>query len=372
MTNAAPRHAVAAVFVLHGLLFASWVAHIPTVKGNLHLSNPSLGLALLGVPAGAVALTAASGRLLPRYGSRLLCQVGVAGYCVTGPFVGLAGSLPELFLALFGWGAFQGMLDVAMNAQAVAVEVRQDRRIMAGLHGGYSVGALLGAVAGTAGVAAGLSLAWQLLLLGVIAAAVGMPATLMMVSDVAAPESPVRQHFSGALVALGVVAFASMLCEGAAADWSAVYLRDGLGTAAATGGLAYLTFAVAMVAVRLGGNRLTGRYGERRLVPALAGVAAVGFGVALGVDVPAAAFAGFACLGAGLGLVVPMAYAAAGRLGGLPTVVAVGTAGFVAGPAIIGGLAGAGSLRAALVLLPVLSAVIVLVTLRTPPVLRRD
>ena len=358
------------MFVLHGLLFASWVAHVPSVKGHLHLSDPSLGVALLGVPAGAVALTALSGWLLPRCGSRRLCLAGLAGYCATGPFVGLAGSLPELFLALFGWGAFQGLLDVAMNAQAVAVEARHERRVMAGLHGGYSVGALLGAVAGTAGVAAGLPLAWQMLVLGVVAAVVGLPATRTMLPDQPAEvrRAAGRQRFSGALVALGVVAFAAMLCEGAAADWSAVYLRDGLGTAAATGGLAYLTFAVAMVLVRLGGNRLAERTGERRLVPALAAVAAAGFGAALGVDAPAVAFVGFACLGMGLGLVVPTAYAAAGRLPGsaVPTVVAVGTAGFVAGPPVIGGLAGAGSLRAALVVLPALCAVIVLVTALGP------
>ncbi|MGH3744232.1 MAG: MFS transporter [Mycobacteriales bacterium] len=378
MTDRAPRRAVAVVFVLHGLLFASWTAHIPAVKGHLHLTDGSLGLALLGAPVGSALLTAVAGWLLPRYGSRALVRVALAGYCTTGPLVGLAGSLPELFAALFGWGAFQGLLDVAMNTQGIAVERHQGRRLMSGLHGGWSTGAFLGAGAGSAGVAVGLSLAWQLVLLGALGAAIGLAPTRAMLDDEVDEqhEVPVRQRFSSLVLVLGATAFASMLCEGASADWAAVYLHDHLGTAASTAGLAYTTFALAMVVVRLGGNRLADRVTERRLVPGLALLATVGFGVALAVDQPAAAFAGYACLGAGLGSVVPSVFSAAGRLPGLhpgssvAAVAAFGWLGFVVGPPLIGWLAGAGSLRGALVLLPVLTGAIALTTALTP-VLRR-
>lgn len=374
LTDRAPRRTVAVVFVLHGLLFASWTAHIPAVKGHLDLTDGSLGLALLGAPVGSVLLTAAAGWLLPRYGSRTLVRVALVGYCATGPFVGLAASLPELFVALLCWGAFQGMLDVAMNTQAIAVERHQDRRLMSGLHGGWGAGAFLGAAAGSAGVAVGLSLAWQLVLLGALGVAVGLAPTRAMLDDEAgsAPDLPLRRRFSGLVLVLGATAFASMLCEGAAADWGAVYLRDDLGTTGSTAGLAYTTFALAMVAVRLAGNRLTARVAPDRLVPALAVVATAGFAAALAVDRPAAAFIGYACLGLGLGSVVPMVFSAAGRLPGLhpgssvATVAAFGWTGFVIGPPLIGGLAGAGSLRTALIVLPVLTAAIAAATSLTP------
>ena len=105
-----PRIAVTAVFVVHGLLFASWTAHIPDVKAHLGLTDGTLGFALLGAPVGSVTAMIASSWLLPRVGSRRIVQVALVGYCSAGPLVGLTGSLPALFAALFAWGAFQGTL----------------------------------------------------------------------------------------------------------------------------------------------------------------------------------------------------------------------------------------------------------------------
>lgn len=111
----ATRAAVIGVFFAHGLLFASWAAHIPLVKAHLGLSDAALGLALLGAPLGALAALAVAGRALARFGSRRVVRVCLLGYCVAGPLVGLAGSVPGLFAALAAWGAFQGGLDVSMN-----------------------------------------------------------------------------------------------------------------------------------------------------------------------------------------------------------------------------------------------------------------
>src|SRR5471032_853198 len=104
------------------MLFASWTAHIPHVKGTLGLSDGTLGVALLGAPVGSVTALVASSWLLPRLGSRRIVQVALVGYCSVGPLVGLTGSVPMLFAALFVWGACQGTLDVAMNTQAITIE----------------------------------------------------------------------------------------------------------------------------------------------------------------------------------------------------------------------------------------------------------
>ena len=92
-----PRIAVTAVFVVHGLLFASWTAHIPDVQSHLGLTDGTLGFALLGAPVGSVTAMIAGSWLLPRVGSRRVVQVALVGYCATGPLVGLTGSLPALF-----------------------------------------------------------------------------------------------------------------------------------------------------------------------------------------------------------------------------------------------------------------------------------
>jgi fucose permease len=381
--GAAPRIAVTAVFVVHGLLFASWTAHIPHVKQSLGLDDGTLGFALLGAPVGSVAAMWLAAMLLPRFGSRRIVQVALCGYCAAGPLVGLTGTLPALFGALVLWGAFQGALDVAMNTQAIAIERKSRRPLMSGLHGGWSIGAFTGAAIGALAVGAGIALTPQLLILGSVALlGAGLLSTRLLPdhrsgsSSEPSPSAPSsvtetpstepesgggRSRWSTGMFTLAVIAFASMLCEGAAANWASVYLSGSLGATGAVPGLAYAGFALAMVAVRLSGNRLLARFRPDRLLPVLALIATVGFTTALLLDRPLAAILGFGCLGLGLASVVPAVFSAAGRLPGMhpgtavATVSAFGWAAFVIGPPIIGHLAALTSLPTALTLLPVLT-----------------
>jgi len=389
-----PRIAVTSVFVVHGLLFASWTAHIPDVKAHLGLTDGTLGFALLGAPVGSVIAMIAASWLLPRVGSRAVVRVALVGYCAAGPLVGLTGSLPALFAALFAWGAFQGTLDVAMNTQAIAVERTGRRVLMSGLHGSWSIGAFAGAGIGALAVAAGITLSLQLLVMGTIALLVAglltvrmLPAAAERPADAdscagnpdAGPRRRVKvSRWSGGMVMLGAIAFASMLCEGAIADWGAVYLSGPLHASGVVPGLGYTAFSLAMVTVRLSGNRLLTRFRPDRLLPALAAVATVGFAAALIIARPPAALAGFCCLGIGLASVVPAVFSAAGRIPGLPAGTAVATAsacgwaGFVCGPPLIGRLASWASLPVALGLLPLLTAFVVVGTLSSRALRKRQ
>ena len=401
-----PRIAVTAVFVVHGLLFASWTAHIPDVKAHLGLTDGTLGFALLGAPVGSVLAMIAASWLLPRVGSRVVVRVALVGYCAAGPVVGLTGSLPALFAALFAWGAFQGTLDVAMNTQGIAVERTGGRVLMSGLHGSWSIGAFAGAGIGALAVAAGISLSLQLLVLGTIALLVaGLLTTRMLPaaaehpagadgnasadadagnpdpnpSPNARPRPRVKvSRWSGGMVLLGAIAFASMLCEGAIADWGAVYLSGPLHATGVVPGLGYTAFSLAMVTVRLSGNRLLTRFRTDRLLPVLAAVATLGFAAALVIASPPAALVGFCCLGIGLASVVPAVFSAAGRIPGLPAGTAVATAsacgwaGFVCGPPVIGRLASWASLPVALGLLPLLTAFVVVGTLSSGALRKRQ
>lgn len=370
------------MFVVNGLLFASWTAHIPNVKAALGLTDGTLGLALLGAPAGSVAAMVTCAHLLPKLGSRRIVQVTLVGYCAAGPLVGITGSLPALFAALFGWGMFQGALDVAMNTQAITVERADRRMLMSGLHGSWSIGSFAGAGMGALAVGAGITLTSQMLMLGAVSLlAVGLLTTGML-ADAAAGGRPTYavvaaeqgdpagaklrtvSRWSGGMVLLAAIVFAGMLCEGAAADWSAVYLSGPLHSTGVLPGLGYAAFSLAMVTIRLSGNRLLTRYRPDRLLPALAMLATVGFAAALLVAQPVAALVGFGCLGIGLASVVPAVFSAAGRIPGLhpgtavATVSACGWAGFVCGPPLIGRLASLTSLPLALGLLPLLTALV--------------
>ena len=368
-----PWVATVAVFFAHGLLFASWTAHIPHVKTHLHLDDAGLGSALLGAPLGAVAAMLASAHLLTRFGSKQMVRVALLGYCAAGILVGLAGSLLTLFLAMFVWGGFQGALDVSMNTQAVAVERSSGRPLMSGFHGCWSVGAFAGAGLGVIGVAIGMSLSFQLLILGVLILLIVGVLTVGMVPDVS-PQAGTRdaggsiRWMSKPVLVLGAIAFAAMLCEGASADWASVYLRGPLHSSATTAGLGYAAFALAMVAIRLSGNGLLARFPARWMLPVLAAIATVGFSAGLLGERDVSTIAGFACLGIGLGLIIPTVFSAAGRLPGLnpgtaiATVSACGWLGFVCGPPMIGWLASATSLRLALGTVPVLTTCIVVFT----------
>jgi MFS family permease len=326
---------VIAVFFVHGFLFASWTAHIPELQQHLGLSDGRLGLALFGAPIGSVLAMAVAARILPRVGSRKMVRLALLGYCVSGPFIGLTGSFGTFFVAFLLWGFFQGMLDVSMNTQAITVERFSGRVLMPGFHGSWSCGALVGAVTGASAVALGLSLSGQLLILAVPCMLVVGWLSTRMIPDREVGDNPESwrgsregRHgvFQGELIVLGGIAFADMLCEGAAADWAAVYLRNSMHTVPLVAGMGFAIYALAMLAVRLSGNRLFSRFAAHRLLPLLAVIATLGFAGGLVIARPASVLAGFALLGAGLGSVVPMTLRAlsggqrehwkGGRLGG--------------------------------------------------------
>jgi MFS family permease len=372
-----PRLAVIAVFFAHGFLFASWTAHIPQLKQHLGLSDGRLGLALLGAPIGSVLAMVIAARILPRVGSRPVVRLALLGYCVSGPFIGLTGSFATFFVAFLLWGFFQGMLDVSMNTQAIAVERFSGRVLMPGFHGSWSSGALVGAVIGASAVGLGVTLSEQLLVLAVPCLLVVGWFTTPMIPDRRAGDDPEpskanRDGHHGVLqselIVLGGIAFADMLCEGAAADWAAVYLHNSMHTAPLVAGMGFAIYALAMLAVRLSGNRLFTRFAAHRLLSLLAIVATLGFAGGLVIARPVSVLVGFALLGAGLGSVVPMTLSAAGAVGNVNTGKAVasvagcGWAGYVVGPVLIGAIASLTTLHTALFLIPILTGTVAVST----------
>ncbi len=181
----------------------------------------------------------------------------------------------------------------------------------------------------------------------------------------------------GAVIVLGGIAFADMLCEGAAADWAAVYLRNSLHAVPFVAGLAYAAYALAMVIVRLCGNWLFTRFAAHRLLSSLAAIASLGFAAGLVIARPVTLLVGFALLGAGLGSVVPMVLHAAGAVDNVDTgravaaVAGCGWAGYVVGPVVIGEIASTTTLHIALFLIPVLAGTVAVAT-GTAKALRRS
>ncbi len=344
------------MFALNGVLYGSWAARIPAVQNRLDLSAGALGLALAGVAAGALVAMPLSGGWAARAGSRRATRVLLAAACVAIPLASFAPSLALLVAGTLALGAANGGLDVAMNAQGAAVERRSGKLIFSSLHAGFSLGGLAGALIGAAAAAAGVDVRVNLTIAGALALAIGLPATraLLPASADAAPEGRSFARPTRALWALGVLAFCCLLAEGAAADWSAVYVEDSLDAPAGQAALAFAAFSATMTLGRIVGDRLAGALGSVRLLRISGLVAGIGLGGALLLAVPGAAIAGFALLGAGLSVVVPIVFRSAAATPGSPAgpslaaVSTLGYLGFLAGPPLVGGLAELTSLPVAL------------------------
>jgi MFS family permease len=364
----------ALVFFIHGAAIATWVPRIPAIKQDLGLTEGSLGIALLGIAVGALGAMQLAGPLLARYGSRPVTRVAAIANAALLVTPALAWNLPSLLAALGLFGISIGLLDPAMNAHGVVVEQRRARPIMAGLHSMWSIGGLVGAV--TAGLAAraGWDPLAQFTVAAIVLSAVAVIATrgLLPAEVDAVPIPAVRGDqrpraggiggWGRAVLLLGLIGFCSFLCEGTAADWSALYLRD-LGASPGAAAAGFAAFSLCMAAGRLVGDRLTVRLGPVRLVRDGSLVAAGGLGLGVVAGNELVAVVGFGLLGAGLAAVVPIAFSAAGNLGGpggvgIARVASIAYLGTLVGPPAVGFTAEVVSLRFAL-LIPVALCVLI-------------
>lgn len=358
----AARRAVATLFFVNGVLFATWVSRIPAVQSERALGHGALGLALLAIALGAVIAMPLAGLLTARFGSDKVSKITALMYCAALPGPALAPNRTLFVLALFFFGASHGGLDVAMNAQAVSVEKRYRQPIMSSFHALFSTGGLVGAVGGGLLAALGLTPLAHLSLVAVLSGA-GMLLVFPHLLDAGERESAAstaerRTRTScwptRGLVALGALGLCVMMGEGAMADWTAVYLRNDLRTTESLAAAGYAAFSIAMAGGRFLGDRLSTRFGPVYLVRISGAVAAAGLSVALVFEQTAAALVGFACVGAGFATVVPMVFSAAGRTVGfasgvaLASVTTMGYLGFLAGPPFIGFAAELFGLRGAL------------------------
>jgi MFS family permease len=358
------RVAVLAHFFVLGAANATWASRLPAIKSDLHLSDFQLSLALFAVPAGSVLTLALSGRLTDRFGA--VRVVRVAGLLAPASLVivGLARNLPVLMALVACYGAAGGLLDVSMNACGARLEVAYGRPILSSLHAGYSIAGLIGA--GIGGIFAWLDLgplptfATSAVLLVAAALVTGRRIVLPPVVPHAeqqdgAPRLSAR-HIAIVVAILGLLALCGQLGEGAAGDWSAVYLHVNLHTSAGVATIGLAAFSVTMAAGRMVGDRLAARFGSVALVRVSGLIAGLGLAAGLLIPVPAAAIAGFALLGAGLAAIFPQIVSSAARLDperagrNIGRIASVAYTGLLGGPVVIGAIASGIGLRNALLI----------------------
>lgn len=362
-----------AFFAVLGITNGDWLARIPALAHGLHLSDGMLGLVLLAGPAGSFAVAPVAGALVDRIGSRIPTIAGGFTVALLPISFGLAPGQVVLMVAMFAFGVAAGLLDVSMNAQAVQLQKAVGRQLMTSFHACYSFGSLGGGLVGGAfawrNVGTAADFAAVAIPLAVLAALSGRfllprgaPASARpdRSAKAAAPASAcgggrgrLGRRFSP-LIVLSLLALCSLLAEGAADGWSAVYLRDNLGTSAGFAAMGYVAFALTMATGRLVGDRLADRFGPVALLRGGGALAVAGLVMVLLTAAPAGALAGFAIYGAGLSCTFPQMLALAGGIrpdrpgSAIGKVAGTGYAGMLTGPVLIGGLASLAGLTAAL------------------------
>ncbi|GAA4928011.1 MFS transporter [Streptomyces coeruleoprunus] len=346
------RFAVAAVFCVHGAVTGSFATRIPWIQEHAGVGPGQLGLALAFPALGASLAMPLAGRISHRLGDRPALRVLLALWTLSLILPSLAPNVYGLCAALFVYGATSGMSDVAMNAMGVEVENRFGRSIMSGLHGMWSAGALIGSAAGTVAAHLGGDARVHHLVAALVLTALGLVCCQGVLDLRSAPDADPPPRFAlppRSAVVIGAIGFCGVFAEGASLDWSAVYLKDALGTSPGIAAASTTAFALTMAVARLVGDRVVDRFGAVRTVRVGGAAATVGGVFVVVAPHPVAAMAGFALLGLGVAVVVPLAFAAAARSGPNPSQAIAGvatityTSGLIA-PSAIGGLADVTSL----------------------------
>jgi len=357
------RYAVAAVFAVHGAVTGSFATRVPWIQDHASVGAGQLGFALAFTAFGASCSMPLAGRITHRFGSRAALRGLIALWTMALILPSLAPNLLTLCLAMFTYGATAGMADVAMNALGVEVERLLDKSIMSGLHGMWSAGALIGSAAGTLAAHLGSDARLHHALAAVVLTLLGVTACRWVLDLQPAEDEEPPPRFAlppKSALLIGAVGFCAVFAEGASLDWSAVYLRDQLGTSAGLAAASTTGFMLTMAIARLVGDAVVNRFGAVRTVRAGGALAVLGGLLIVVADDAAVAMGGFALLGLGIAVVVPLCFAAAGRSGPNPSQAIAGvatityTSGLIA-PSLIGTVAQATSLVVSFGLVTVLA-----------------
>ncbi|MDH2427653.1 MFS transporter [Sphaerisporangium sp. TRM90804] len=350
------RHGVVLTFAAAGLMCGTFTVRIPAMTDKLGISEAAVGVVLLAWGLGALVSMQSMRAVMARVGSRAVLRAGAPLCAAALAGVAFAPTFSLLLAAAALFGMFFGVVDVAMNAQGAAVERAYGRPLMNGMHAGWCVGAMSAGLLGTVAIWQGLSFSANLALVAAVSAPAAFLLSRAYLPDpAAAPRLPgqARPRMPAVVYLLGAVAFAAFMVEGAVADWNGLFLRDTIGAPEAVAALGYPLFEAGMLVSRLAGDRLRGRVGSRRLLMAAGLGTAASFALVVTTSSAVVAVAGMVLVGLAVATVSPMAISLAGAATRTPgpaiaQTSAMGYAGLLLGPVVIGFLSHAATLRVAL------------------------
>lgn len=345
------KWATRSIFLAFGLALSSWAPMVPFAKERLELDDAQLGMILFLFGLGALSTMPLTGWLIHRLGSRSMTVMSCLCVASLLPMLALADSPLALSLVLFLFGATTGAMNVAINAQAVAVEKASGSAIMSGFHCLFSTGGLFGALI----VTALLEFNWPLVACALIISA-GM--LLLVIAPkkylIASQENAQAKQKFGfpptSVIFLGMICFISFMAEGSMLDWSAEFLRSEKEFDPSLAGIGYALFSIAMAFGRLVGDRCIRNFSALSVFQVGSFLVVCGFVLVVCPQLSYGSLVGFGLIGLGASNIVPILFTASGKIPQVPAshsltlTTTMGYAGGLMGPAFIGFLAEATSL----------------------------
>ncbi|WP_064455315.1 MFS transporter [Streptomyces hygroscopicus] len=359
------RRRISVVFAAHGAAVGAFATRIPWLQQHLGLSDSTLGLALLAPALGSFGAVPFTSRLVHRFGNPRALTCLLPLWCASLILPALAPNLPALCVALGLFGAASGMMDVLMNAQGVQVEQRLNQPLIAGLHGIWAGGGLVSSGCGALAAGAGMDARLHFAVAAAVLAGIGLLATRrhLLESDPTEARQPPPRFALPPLSTLpiGILGFCAVFAEGASGNWSAVYLSSTAHASEGVAALSYTGLSFTLALARLSSGFVVSRLGPVRTVRLSGGIAALGGTLVVLARTPPVAIAGFALIGTGVAVVLPLSLSAAGRHGGDPSRHIAGVATFtytssLLAPSVTGAVADATSLPAAFALVTAFAA----------------
>jgi MFS family permease len=373
VSKRAARLSIGAFFFIAGLCFASWASRIPDIKQHLQLSDGGLGAVLFALPVGLMVSLPFSGWLVHHFGSRKMVLLAAILYPLILCNIGLVQQTWQLVVVLFVFGLMGNLFNIAVNTQAVSLEVLYGRSIMASFHGIWSLAGFTGAAIGTLMINFHLT---PFIHFCIIAAVAFLMMALLYRNSLrqdinAGDDRPLFAKPDATLLKLGLIAMCCMVCEGAMFDWSGVYFQKVVAVSKGLIPLGYTAFMCTMAGGRFAGDKLVTRLGTLRMLQLSGLVIATGLVIAIVFPTLVTATLGFMLVGIGVSSVVPLVYGVAGKSTvfspgvALAAVSTIGYLGFLVGPPMIGFIAQAASLRVSFALIAVLGFTTTLISSKT-------
>lgn len=355
----ARRIRISLYFFFYGFIFATWASRIPNIQQHLNLSETELGAVLLAMPVGSFITLPFSGYLTSKIGSRKVVIGASTIYSFILLGIGFSDNIWQLTICLFLFGSAGNMMNIAVNTQALELEKLYSKVIISSFHGMWSVAGLVAASLGTYFIGMAFPVSSHFLLVAVIALISFSLCSPFLLNETLKKyeKRPLLVKPDKAFWGLGLIAFCSMICQGAMFDWSGVYFKKVVAVAPAFIGVGYTAFMISMTAIRFITDWLTRVMGFKKIIICCGIFTTTGLWLSVFFPYLLPATIGLLFVGMGVSPGVPLVFSAAGKSKILPPPVAIaavssiGMIGLLIGPPIIGFIAGLTSLKTSFLIL---------------------